>query len=37
MGKTTFLETIRRNLADNKMIRLARAHGTRRSCSVPIT
>ncbi len=28
MGKTTFLETIRRNLADNKMIRLARAHGS---------
>ena len=27
MGKTSFLEAIRRNLADNKMIRLARAHG----------
>ena len=28
MGKTTFLETIRRNLADNKMIRLARVRGS---------
>lgn len=27
MGKTTFLETIRRNLADNKMIRLVKVSG----------
>jgi len=27
MGKSTFLETIRRNLADNKMIRLAKVNG----------